>query len=52
MKAVIANFFLEEKRMKKLLALLLTVAMVGTLTACGGSKTQETEATAESNAGS
>lgn len=34
--------------MKKLLALLLTVAMVGTLTACGGSKTQETEATAES----
>lgn len=31
--------------MKKLLALLLTVAMVGTLTACGGSGTQETAPT-------
>ena len=28
--------------MKKFLALLLTVAMVGSLTACGGSSTEET----------
>ena len=34
--------------MKKLLAVLLTVAMVGTLTACSSSKVQETEAAAES----
>lgn len=34
--------------MKKLLAMLLTVAMVGTLTACSSSKVQETEAAAES----
>lgn len=34
--------------MKKLLAMLLTVAMVGTLTACSSSKAQETEAAAES----
>ena len=34
--------------MKKLLAILLTVAMVGTLTACSSSKVQETEAAAES----
>lgn len=37
--------------MKKVLALLLTVAMVGTLTACGGSSTEApTEAPAETEA--
>ncbi len=35
--------------MKKLLALLLTVAMIATLTACGGSGTQEASSDAESS---